>query len=265
MLSLPELQRRVAAGILGDDNGALADLIRGDGLPFDKRLQIYRNNTLISLTEALKSTFPTVAALVGEPFFAFAAKAFIRDQPPRAPRLSEYGDGFAGFLAGFAPAQSLPYLPDVARLEWAVNAAYHAPDDRPLDPRRLAAVPQERYPALAFALRASCRLLRSPYPVDSLWKAHQPGGSLEGLDVAAGGCNLLVFRPAAEVEFMTLDGAGFAFLTALAGGGKLEQAYEAAAAVDPAFDLIAALGAHLGRGTFADFVDGATGLGGHTP
>jgi len=45
----------------------------------------------------------------------------------RAAALAEYGDGFADFLAGFAPAQSLPYLADVARLEWAINAAYHAP------------------------------------------------------------------------------------------------------------------------------------------
>src|SRR5262245_49147471 len=161
MLPLHELQRTIARGILADEAAALADVIREDGLPFDKRLQVYRNNTFMSLTEALKTTYPVVSALVGEKFFATVAKAHIAAQPPRAPRLAEYGAGFADFLAGFEPARALPYLPDVARLEWAINGAYHAPDDTGLTPQSLSSVPQEHFSALCFKLRASARLLHA--------------------------------------------------------------------------------------------------------
>jgi hypothetical protein len=75
MLPLHELQRTIARGILADAPAPLAGTIREDGLPFDKRLQVYRNNTFISLTEALTATYPVVSALVGERFFAAAAKA----------------------------------------------------------------------------------------------------------------------------------------------------------------------------------------------
>jgi hypothetical protein len=252
MPPLHELQQTIARGILAEQVEPLASVIREDGLPFDKRLQVYRNNTIISLTEALEATYPVVSALVGEVFFAFAAKSYIVAQPPRVPRLAEYGAEFADFLAGFAPAQSLPYLPEVARLEWAINEAYHAPDDIGLAPQNLSSVSPEQYAALTFTLRTSCRLLHSPYRVDRIRRAHQPGGSLEGLETA-GECHLLVYRPAADVELMSLDPAGFALLSKIGGGATLEAAFEAAASEHSAFDLTAALGTHLTRGTFSGF------------
>ncbi|HEY7687874.1 MAG TPA: hypothetical protein VH835_04250, partial [Dongiaceae bacterium] len=146
---------------------------------------------------------------------------------------------------------------DMARLEWAMNDAYHASDDAGLTPQALSSVPQEQYAALSFQLRESCRLLRSAFRVDRIWKAHQPGHSLEGLEIA-GDCHLLVYRPALEVEIMTLDAPGFALLSQLAAGATLEAAYESAAAIDAAFDLTAALGTHLARGTFSGFALPAT-------
>jgi len=258
MLPLHELQQTIARGILAEQVDPLAGVIREDGLPFDKRLQVYRNNTIISLTEALKATYPVVSALVGEQFFTFAAKSCIEAHPPRVPRLAEYGAEFADFLAGLAPAQSLPYLPDVARLEWSINEAYHAPDDTGLTPQSLSKVPQEQFAAVSFKLRSSGRLLHAEYRVDRLWRAHQPGSSLEGLDIA-GDCHLLVYRPAGDVELMTLDAAGFALLSEIDRGAPLEAAYTVAAAVDPAFNLTAALGTHLTLGVFGAFSLPTTG------
>jgi hypothetical protein len=252
MLPLRELQQTVARGILADELGALAGAIVEDGIAFDKRLQVYRNNTFISLTEALMATYPVVAALVGEKFFAFAAHNFIAADPPRAPRLAEYGGGFGDFLADFEPARTLPYLSDVARLEWAMNDAHHAADDRVLMAQDLAAVPPESSGALILKLHASCRLLRPARRVDRLWLAHQPGGSLESLDID-GVCHLLVYRPQAEVEMMTLDAAGFALLAAVRTGATLEAAFTSAIAIDPAFDLAGTLSALLARGVFAGF------------
>jgi hypothetical protein len=260
MLPLRELQAAVGAGIFGDAPEALRDMVREDGLAVDRRLQVYRNNSFISLTEVLKATFPVVCRLVGEPFFRYAADAFIRACPPRAPRLSEYGGAFADFLAGFAPAQRLAYLPDMARLEWAINEAYFADDAPALDPARIAALPQERYGALGFVLHPSCRLVASAYPVNHIWQAHQPDGDLDTpIDLAAGGCQLLVQRRGLDVRMTALDAAGHAFLAALNGGRSLQAAYEAAA-IDSAFDLVGALATHLSRGTFSDVRDAAQGM-----
>lgn len=254
MSPLRELQSAMAGSVLRSADAPLTALIRADGIAAEGRLQVYRNNTFGSLTAALKDSFPVVCQLVDERFFGYAAQEYIRAHPPRAPRLAEYGADFAAFLAAFEPVRHLAYLPDVARLEWAVNAAYHAADAPPLDPARIAAVSQERYPLLTFVAHPSLQLFASDFPVDRIWQAHQPDGDLEsGVDLSSGGCRLLIDRHDQEIRFLTIDPAGFALATALCDGLALQAAYERAAAVDAAFELIPALGTHLGRGTFTDF------------
>jgi hypothetical protein len=118
MTALAELQRRFRAALLeGDESGIERD-VRHDGLSAAKRLQIYRNNARLLLTEALKANFPATCRIADERFFAYAAAEFIRRHPPRQPRLAEYGSELPDFLAGFAPAAGLPWLADLARLEW---------------------------------------------------------------------------------------------------------------------------------------------------
>lgn len=252
MSSLRELQAAIADSVLHGTDRAPETLIRADGLGAGRRLQVYRNNTFGSLTAALKDTFPIVCRLVDERFFAYAAHDYIRAHPPTAPRLAEYGGGFADFLAAFEPARHLTYLPDVARLEWAVNGAYHAADAPRLDPARIAALPQERYAALRFAAHPSCRLFASEFPVDRIWQAHQPDGDLDTpIDLASGGCRLLIDRHDGDIRFLALDAAGFALARALVDGCTLQDAYEAAAATGD-IDLTGALGTHLARGTFAE-------------
>lgn len=256
MLPLRELQGAMAASVLQGADQALAPIVRDDGMAFDHRLQVYRNNTLVSLTAALKETFAVVCRLVDDRFFGYAAQEYIRGHPPRAPRLAEYGADFGDFLAAFEPVRHLAYLPDVARLEWAVNTAFHAEDAPTLDPARIAALPQERYAALRFDAHPSGRLFESGFPVDRIWQAHQPGGDLERrIELSSGGCRLLIDRHDGDIRFLTLDAAGFALAAALFAGRRLQEAYEAAAVIDEAFDLIAALSTHLTRGTFADFID----------
>lgn len=255
MSSLRELQAAVADSVLHAADGPLAALIRTEGIGFDRRLLVYRNNTFSSLTAALKDTFPVVCQLVDERFFDYAARDYIGAHPPTAPRLAEYGGDFADFLAGFEPARHLIYLPDVARLEWAINGAYHAADAPRLDPARIAALPQERYAALRLVPHPSCRLFASQFPIDRIWQAHQRGGDLETrIDLSSGGCRLLIDRNDGDIRFLALDAAGFSFAEGLLAAGTLQEAYEAAAAVAADFDLIGALSAHLARGTFADIV-----------
>lgn len=256
MLPLRELQGALAASVLRGMDAPLAPVVRADGIDFAGRLQVYRNNTFSSLTAALKDSFPVVCQLVDERFFGYAVQEYILAHPPRAPRLAEYGGDFGEFLVGFEPVRHLAYLPDVARLEWAVNAAYHAADAPKLDPARIAAVPQDRYAQLTFVVHPSGQLFASTFPIDRIWQAHQPGGDLDTkIDLSSGGCRLLIDRHDQDIRFLTLDAAGFALAAALCAGAPLQEAYEKAAAVDGAFDLIAALSTQLARGTFADFVD----------
>src|SRR5262245_39302354 len=128
MLTLRELQAGFATAILQEDAAPIAATIRPDGLTSAGRAQVYWHHVFTSLTDVLAATYPLVCSLVDRRFFGFAANRYIRGHPPAGPCLFEYGRTFPEFLAGFPPCAGHLYLPDVARLEWAVNAALHADD-----------------------------------------------------------------------------------------------------------------------------------------
>src|SRR5574338_1556162 len=132
MTSLREIQSSLRIALLGGDEEPACTWLRGDRLEPVARGAIYRHHVVATLTAALRATFPVVCRLVDERFFAYAADRYIQTDPPSGPCLFEYGAGFADFLAEFRACRSLPYLADVARLEWAMQRALHAPDAIPL-------------------------------------------------------------------------------------------------------------------------------------
>ena len=238
MPSLRELESSFGRGLLGEPDAALLDLIAPDGLTSDARLRIYRNHVLVTLTDALIATFPVVCRLVDERFFRYAADQYIRAHPPTVPCLFEYGESFAAFLAGFGPCQHLEYLPDVARLEWAINFADHADDAVAIDATRLGEVPTDRIGSVTLALHPSVSFLSSRWPIDRIWRANQPDADPDAtVNLDAGGAQLEIRRVGEDVVFRSLDDATYAFRTALACGESLELAVAAAHSADLDVDL----------------------------
>jgi len=250
MTSLRELQRDVRAALLGSDDAGAAAFVAGDGLAPEARLQVYRHHVLTTLTGALQAVFPVVCRLVDERFFGYAADQYIRVEPPSGPCLFEYGATFPEFLGAFPPCRDLAYLGDVARLEWAMHRALHAPDAAPLGPEAVRSVAPEAAGGLILALDASVSLLASRWPIDAIWRANQSGAAEEGVtvDLSAGGVTLEVRRRGDDVGFRVISPAVHAFRRALAGGCPLVAATEHALAADPAFDLPGELGALFREG-----------------
>ena len=247
MPSLRELQRDVRAALLDGNEVAAVREIAGDGLAPAARLAVYRHHVLTSLTAALEATFPVVVRLVDERFFHFAGDRYVRTEPPAGPCLFEYGATFPDFLATFEPCRHLAWLPDVARLEWAMNAALHAPDAIALTAAMLRARPAGALETAVLALHPSVTLLESPWPVDAVWRANQAGG--DGVvDLDAGGVRLCVWRSGDEVVFRALTPAAFAFRRALAARGPLSAAIGAALEVDAGADLAALVREALDEG-----------------
>jgi putative DNA-binding protein len=246
MNGLRDLQREFRRALLGGSSTVAARAVLGDGLAPAARVEIYRHHVFTTLTEALAATYPVVRRLVDERFFAYAADRYIRRHPPTSPCLSEYGASFARFLGAFPACRHLAYLPDVARLEWALNRALYAEDGTPLDPQRLASVPAALLPRLTFRLEPSISYLGSPWPVDRIWRANQadadPGVTV---DLDAGGVHLEIRRIGDDVGFRGLEPAVHAFRDALGHRRPLGEAAMAALAIDPSFHLARALHALL--------------------
>jgi hypothetical protein len=246
-------QAAIAIAITGRAEGIPRELASYDSAAPLTRFNVHRNTVLSALIDVLRSCYPVVERLVGEEFFRATAREFAADHPPRSPALLEYGQDFAGFLALFPPAQSLPYLPDVARLEWLYHAAYHAADAEPMLPAALAAVPAEALCGVSLQLHPSAGLIASDYPVVSIWETNIRDREVRRLGAEMEGETALVLRPRLEVVLVRLEQGGAAFIDAIGQGGGLAAASARAAECVPAFSLPATLGACLAAGAFTGF------------
>jgi hypothetical protein len=254
MLALRELQSAFLRAMFGPDVPELLETIVGDGLCSAARLQIYRHHVLTSLTNVLQTTFPVVCHLVDERFFRYAADAYIRQHPPAAPCLFEYGTHFPAFLAAFPPCRHLEYLADVARLEWALHTALHAEIRPPLDPIELGGLAPHDVARLVFQFDPSVTLLDSPWPIDQIWRVHQV--DTEGhapVDLNTGGVALEIRRWEDDVGFRQLTPAVATFRTTLAAGHALAVAAEATLATSQEFDCVTALHELLTDGVVIGF------------
>jgi hypothetical protein len=245
--ALREVQAAVRTALLGGDEEHARRLVAGDGLA------IHRHHVVTTLTDVLADAFPVVRRLVDARFFAYAADTYLRDHPPAGPCLFEYGATFPDFLATFPPCRALAYLPDVARLEWAIHAAFHAEDVPALEPESLVAVPEDAAARLIVRMHPSVAYLRSPWAIDRIWEAHQENGRLEDVRLEADEVRLEVRRTGEDVVFARLPPAVFVFRRALAAGRCLGEAVAEALVDDATFDLPAALAALLGSTLVAGF------------
>lgn len=221
MPTLLEMQEALCSSLLGRDNTAMADFVSVESLL--DTVNIYRNTVLVGLTKALKLSFPVVLRLVGEDFFDVVALEFIRVAPPRAAYLDRYGDAFAAFLAGFPPAQSLPYLPDMARLEWAVNCALHAADSDSLDLGQLSNIASDDRVCLKF--HPSVSLLNLAYPVDEIWRAiiENNDSALAQVDIDSGPVWLMIERRHSGVAVERMERTSWHLTRELLAGATIES------------------------------------------
>lgn len=248
------LQVEFAAALLDPACPCPADLKTWNDSDPAARLAVYRNNVTTSLVDALATTFPVVQQLVGETFFRAMARLFVRRAPPSSPILALYGAEFPAFIAGFAPAADLPWLADVARLEYLRLHASHAADAPAVDAAELAALlgDPERLGELRLVLQPALALLRSPFAVVSLWAAHQGVLELARVDPSRAE-NALVLRHELEVEVIGLAPAEALFVARLQQGASLGQAAGEAAAEHPGLDIAPPLAQLIRAGAICRF------------
>jgi hypothetical protein len=253
MQRLAERQRDFAEALLNPELPMPPGLVGPNGRPSSKRFAVYRNNVVAGLTETLKDAFPAVRRIVGADFFQAMARAYVVAEPPRTPILLDYGAGFPDFIRQFEPAASLPYLGDVAHIERAWTEAYHAPEASPLDPAAFTAIEPSQLPEIRLLLHPSVRVVRSQFPALTIWQMNIGDGVPAPVDLAAGGEDVLVVRPVADVEVRSVPGGSLEFIRALAGGMSVLAALTAAISVDPGFDLSTNLSGLMQAGAVVDY------------
>ena len=166
MPDLAAFQRDFAAALLADlPSGEFA---RHGGFA------VYRNTSARGSVEALRAAFPTIDLLIGDEMFNRVALDYRSARPPASPVLSDYGNGFAAYLAAQPWTCELPYLADVAKLDWLWLGSFTAPDAEAA-PRLAGSTGTRR-----LALHPAARFAWLTTPAMTIWQAHRdPAGVAE--------------------------------------------------------------------------------------
>ena len=229
-------------------------LVDPQGRPAPKRFDVYRNNVVVSLSDALETAFPVIHKLLGDDFFRAMAGVYVRAHPPTSALMMYYGAEMPDFLHSFEPVGHLPYLADVARLELAMREAYHSADSTAIAPEALGALAPEELMQARFTLAPALRIVASDWPIYALWQFNMANGPKPQMQAE----DVMIVRPAFDPEQILLPKGAAGFIDMLGKGQSLGEAFESTTQTHPDFDLSATLGLLLQTSALTSLTTGIT-------
>lgn len=238
-------QSQFRTALFDPDIAVPRGLLDGLDRPAGKRFDVYRNNVVMSLKEALSQSFPVIEKLLGVQNFSSLAGLYVREHPPADPRMMLYGAEFPAFLEGFKPLAHLSYLGDVARLELAQRSSYHARDAAPIDPAVFSTLPPEMLARAQVHFVPAVHTLRSPWPILDIWHFNMTDGAPKP---AARAQDVLIARQEFDPSLHALPAGGADLIEALRAGILLGDALENIEQIHPDFDFPSLLGLLLQTG-----------------
>ncbi|WP_087024680.1 DNA-binding domain-containing protein [Thaumasiovibrio subtropicus] len=123
-LSLQQLQTAFSESQHYREQPLLGAAVKAGQFTTEQRLQIYRNNFIISLSDVLEATYPICKAIVGDDCFQQLARQHVLSEPLTEGDVSHYGEGFdRSIRAVNSVHDAVPYLAALAELEWQIDRA----------------------------------------------------------------------------------------------------------------------------------------------
>ena len=210
-------------------NYAGKDCVRG--------LQAYQANGHALACRALRAAYPVLTQMLGEDSMDDLARAVWHAHPPLHGDVAQWGGAVADFVADSEQLRSEPYLADVARLEWALHQSLGVADGA-ADLATLALLSTEDPSVLGLRLAPATQVLRSVWPVASVWRAHVEGEpSLEEAGArlrARAAEDVIVWREGLQARAREALPGEADVLAVLLQGGSLGQALDNAPTLDTA-------------------------------
>ena len=250
MPSLSETQAAFREAVTGTPPDALLARLRAPADPL-LRLDIYRRHHRESFRRHLRGRYPTLEWLLGTGRLVEIADATLRQSPPHAPSLAEYGCELIAVLRSDAPGLP-PYLADVALLDWHLGCLSVAVDAQAIGLDALAKVEPAHLAEISLTLQPGLAYVASGWPVDELVHLRHQANAPEQLAFQPRPTNLELRGARGRFAIRRLDPGAFAFRSRLAAGATLAAAAEQAVQDLPSFDLPAALASLFAEGLVID-------------
>lgn len=226
-MNLFDYQSRFARYAFGRDEPEGLPEIEFQGIRIAEGFQAYRRSVRLNLATTIERIYPLIATIIGHRLMRVVALDYQDHYPSLSGDLNDYGDQFYRFLKTHESVVSLPYLPDVAQLEWAIHEVYREANSLMMNPDEMTKIPPEQWGFLRFKLATHFRIQESLYPLFRIWEVNQT--HFEGDQSVNFSCaqTVLVIRRNFKVEVRPLENGERQVLKSLAQGLCLEEAIDA--------------------------------------
>ncbi|RZI81677.1 MAG: DUF2063 domain-containing protein [Rubrivivax sp.] len=248
---LAALQGRVQAHVLSGDVAALPDV--SGAWPGDpaQRLNIYHHAYRARLQETLRDSFGHTLSYLGDEWFDALSREFIEVTPSTSSNLRWYGaawpDWLARHLAAGSPLGEHPEVAELARLDWAMRAAFDGPDAPTLALQDLAALAPEDWATVVFTPHPTLALLSLRCNTLTLWHALDHDEDVPACETLPEPMGVAVWRFDERPHFRSVSPLDAVAVKALIQGESFAQTCELLAEHFPQDDAAASAGGLLRR------------------
>ena len=146
---------------------------------------------------------------------------YIRATVLRSYNLNDAGSGLPPFLRNDPLTERLPFLPDLAELEWHIARAFHAHEHPPLDPTPLSTWTMAEWERAVLRFQPSVALVSSAWPIRSIWECRETPVEQIDLEMTDRPERVLIYRNGLQVCCESVDAHEATVLAALLAGRSL--------------------------------------------
>jgi len=170
-MNIKQLQQQFSDTLLYKNDQITTQIKHKKAFNSNELLQVYRNNFVMGVTEALSATYQHTLSLVGEEFFNAVARQYILTHPPKENNLMSYGNGFSEYLRNLSQLKDLPYVAEMARFEWQLEQTTNKKlQASTLDLRQLESIPPERLENIIFQIATQVSVFSSDQNIQHLYQ-----------------------------------------------------------------------------------------------
>jgi hypothetical protein len=132
-------------------------------------VQVYHNNFIENGIRALAISFPTLAHIMGNADFRGLARAFLVSEVKTQFDWADYGQTLPDFIMAHANLVGLPYLAEVAELDWLLHEVQRS-EDKSFDGESFAKMNELDPSEWVFEMAPGFKLASFFFPVDQLYR-----------------------------------------------------------------------------------------------
>ena len=199
-----------------------------------EQVNIYREQFWLRHTTALVEDFPGLGGVIGQSDWERLVEDYFDRYPPISWTLRNLGDRLPEHVEASTWLPHHELCVDMARLEWLYVEVFDAAEAPPLDPSKLATIPEEAWASATIVVHPALRLLRTRYAVAELRRRlrAKPEQSIAIPDPDAQ--NVVLYRGASRnLEYDVVGDGAYELLEALREGLPLVSAAERAGSRAP--------------------------------